>query len=522
MPEINNNFQFRGQQEHAYNELIAFCQDPKAKVFILKGYAGTGKTTLMRQFFNWLNQNKYVHSDQANEADSPRYVPLASTGRAAKVLRDKAGQPATTIHSYIYNFDGFNQDLEQVTQQIKQNHGIDNTGQLLLFFKFEPVKEEFRKSVIYIIDEASMVGDTIEPNPLQARFGTGRLLHDLLTYNPEGKFVFVGDDCQLPPVHDSISPALSPEYITANFHLPAEAVRSVTLTRIIRQQEDNDLIVSAQRMRTLAARPPQVKWAKFPMRGYRNIKILANQLDLINLYVKEVKAHGYSSTTLITGSNSQCNKLAQILRPMLGLHDPTLQINDLLLVTQNSFSNSLINGDMVKVLSIGNRQRRAGLTFVQVEVEEVNTHQVKNTLLIEDIIYSGRTNLDHRQQKALFIDFYYREKERNIRQKDQKFKDDIMTDPYLNALRCVYGYAITCHKSQGGEWDKVFLDIPRYKSRHSTSDTYRWLYTAMTRASDTLYVVDDFFIEYSANILDIASVLPPHTPSNIYVQPTKI
>lgn len=155
-----------------------------------------------------------------------------------------------------------------------------------------------------------------------------------------------------------------------------------------------------------------------------------------------------------------------------------------------------MNGDFIKITSIGNRRKRANLTFLEIEAEETSTGMVFNTLMIEDLLYSGAVNLSKEQQKALFLDFIYREKDRNIDMKhnSDKFAEDMRTDPYLNALRAVYGYAITCHKSQGGEWDNVYLDIPRYFSREPDSEIYQWLYTAMTRARKSLFVVNDFFI----------------------------
>ena len=209
----------------------------------------------------------------------------------------------------------------------------------------------------------------------------------------------------------------------------------------------------------------------------------------------EIRQKGYEAATLITGSNKSCVSLSAIIRQALGYTQPQLMKGELLLVTQNNLSTGLMNGDLVVVRSVGDRQQvRANLTFLNVEVEELASKRAHSIMLIADILYSSYVNLTQEQQKDLFIDFYRRERRKGVKEKDNMFKHDLMRDPYLNALRAVYGYAITCHKSQGGEWNKVFVDIPRRMSHQPDRRTYQWLYTAMTRASKTLYVANDFFI----------------------------
>lgn len=482
------------QQQQVLEAMKTFTESDSHRVFILSGYAGTGKTTLLRAYAEWLDSEHYVNATSnrvLSGADIKKFIPMASTGRAAKVLRDKIGQGATTVHSTIYFYKGFNQDLEKMTRTIDKNVGIDKTGQLYLTFGFEPI--EHVSSVIYIVDEASMISDTATKNPIQALFGSGKLLEDLLHYDPIGKFVFVGDDCQLPPIEGGRSPALSADYISMQYGL---SVKTAVLTDIIRQQNDNDIIIAANKMRELCENPPQVKWGKFPFHGYSHINVLTSQKQLVRLYVEEVRQKGYEAATLITGSNKSCVSLATVIRQALGYTQPQLMEGELLLVTQNNLATELMNGDLVIVRSVGDRQTsRANLTFLNVEVEELVSKRKHSIMLIEDILYSSYVNLTQEQQKDLFIDFYRREREKGVKEKDLKFKQDLMNDPYLNALRAVFGYAITCHKSQGGEWKKVFVDIPRRLSFQPNRQAYQWLYTAMTRASDTLFVANDFFIE---------------------------
>lgn len=489
-----NDINLLPDQEQVMKALVDFCKDEDSRMFVLSGYAGTGKTTLLRKFISWLVDQGYCNGAEIPRTerggDIRQFVSLASTGRAAKVLSDKTGSIATTVHGWIYHFNGFNQDIAKMVETIEKNQHVDNTGQLLLDFGFSPLDAR-ANHVIYIVDESSMISDVEDKHSTQAVFGSGRLLHDLINYDPTGKFVFVGDDCQLPPVNGTGSPALDEQYIKNEYHLQ---IHSATLTQIVRQDSDNDIIVAAGKMRELCMNPPRVKWGQFPMKGYRHIGVFNTQQELVDKYVEELKQNGYDATTLLTGSNNRCTSLSSQIRKRLGFTDPRVMPGELLLVTQNNLPTRLMNGDLVKVRSIGNRVEKAHLVFLDVEVEELVTKKVYRTLLIESLLYSTKVNLTEYEQKGLFIDFYYREREKGIKQKDAEYKQDIMQDQYLNALRAVYGYAITCHKAQGGEWPAVYLDIPRYLSHEPDRSAYQWLYTAMTRASDMLYIINDYFI----------------------------
>ena len=167
------------------------------------------------------------------------------------------------------------------------------------------------------------------------------------------------------------------------------------------------------------------------------------------------------------------------------------------MVIQNNMPTGLMNGDMVTIEELGpTTQSRSGLTFREVTVKELFTQRTIKTLMIEDTVNQSRLNLDSVQQQALFIDFIMRMRDKSITQKDtRKFNHEMMHDPYLNALRCVYGYAITCHKSQGGEWEDVYVHVPNNITLNPTKETYQWIYTSMTRAKKTLHMIDSFFIK---------------------------
>lgn len=480
-------------QQSALERIVSFIEREGSRVFILKGYAGTGKTTMVKALINEIIKRDY------------QYVLLASTGRAAKVLSDATritiknengedhivGTSAKTIHSQIYTFSDINQDMDLFANL--ENNAESKTAKSVKL-KFTLKRQDWEASdIIYIVDESSMISDAKDNSMSQAIYGTdGRLLNDLLTYDPIGKFIFIGDACQLPPINQRISPALSKDYFDQTFGIEAE---DAELTEVVRQANGNDIVQSAAKIRELFASPPPETPARFPFRRYRNIHVIRNEMQMVEMYLNCIKDKDYSKATLITMSNKTITSISNIIRPSLGLNLKTISVGDLLLVTQNNMISGLMNGDLVKVVQIGRRERRAGLSFVFVEVESLASHTITSQLLIEDIVYSGTTNITQDQQTQLFIDYHERMKARGIRQSSKNYKDGMMNDSYLNALRCVFGYALTCHKSQGGEWDKVFLMIPRWLPYNDPqSYAYQWVYTAMTRAKKELYVLDDYWV----------------------------
>lgn len=465
-------------QQQAFDKMVAFACRHEPGAFILRGYAGTGKTTLMRTLIAAL--------DEADE----RFVLLASTGRAAKVLSNATGSGACTVHSLIYKFTELNQDLEAMAK-VREEKKEDASGALLLNFELARLIEA-EQGQLYIVDESSMLSDSSDGLGSQATFGSGRLLSDFLSFDPRGRFLFIGDECQLPPVSQKRSPALSVEYLTEVCGM--KRVEEAWLKEIVRQANDNDIVVAAEKVRRLYANPPAGTWAKFPLGGFGRIHLLTNEMELVTKYLDDIKANGLNAATLLCHSNKQCNQITRMLRPALGMKHGILCEGDLLLVTQNNIS-GLVNGDLVVVQSIGGTEYRAGLTFVDVTVEEVFTKNTYKQLLIMDVLLGYGTNLTPDQHKRLFIDYHNRMKERGIGQKSPLFRDGMLDDSYLNALRAVFGYALTCHKAQGGDWERVYLDIPRYFPAQEKPFVYQWVYTAITRARSDLYTVRDFWIE---------------------------
>lgn len=472
-------------QDRVLSQMKSFLKS-KDKVFILKGYAGTGKTTLMRFLIQHLQEQERG------------YHLLASTGRASTILNAATGDTtAQTIHSLIYKYSDFNQDLSKITESAPSINGQ-------LYLVFEPCKANAEdKNQVYIIDEASMVADTEERNIIQAAFGSGRLLKELLEYDndPSAKYIFVGDPCQLPPIAQTFSPALSPQYISATFGC---GVQEGNLTEIVRQSNGNTIISTSQRIRQLYSRAPETDinytsrvWGRLPIFGSANIQLHPNSEAMMRMYLQTIRDHGYDYATYLCRGNATCYQTACQIRERLGIRGRVAE-NDLLLVIQNNSPLNLYNGDLVVVKHITREtQQRANLTFRKVKVESLDGKTSHTTFLIEDLLHSGKLNLDAEQQKSLFIDFVLRMKKVGIDPKrdSQQFKLAMMTDPYLNALRCTFGYAITCHKSQGGEWSEVFVNMPRNIMLNPTKSSYQWVYTAITRAKERLHIVGDIYLE---------------------------
>ena len=484
-----NNIKLTTSQENVLKKLLDFINNSADRVFILKGYAGTGKTTLMRYLIQELEKIK------------KDYRLLASTGRAAKVLANLSNRngSTSTIHSLIYSFNGLSKEYDE-----KEEPVVDKDGQLFLVFEPSKLDENAVPETIYIIDEASMVSDVMTPNVTQAKFGEGRLLKELLDYDqrPSSKFIFVGDPCQLPPIEEYYSPALIKDYFRQTFSL---SVQDAQLTEIMRQKGTSGIIDASKQIRGLYNQAPdsinvygsQKLWGFLPFRQYKDIQLHSNLESMTDDYVRKVKADGLNSAVCICRSNSACSKLSASIREKLGFSYGRIQVGDLLMVIQNNMPTGLMNGDMVTVEELGPAaQSRAGLTFREVMVKELFTQNSVKSFIIEEIVNQSRLNLDSAQQQALFIDFILRMREKGITQKTPRhFNHAMFNDPYLNALRCVYGYAITCHKSQGGEWDDVYVHVPRNITLNPTKETYQWIYTSMTRAKNRLHMVDDFFIK---------------------------
>ncbi len=469
------SFELKEPQKRAFEALQLFTQDPEQKVFILKGYAGTGKTTLLSGLIKWLREQEI------------EFKLLATTGRAAKILSEKTGTTAGTIHSLIYHFNDLDGDLAQMSE-IKSNPQKDDKGHVLLLFNLRQI--ENLNETIYIIDESSMLSDEPESTGSFARFGSGDLLQDLFDYDAKGKYLFVGDPCQLPPANQLNSPALNATHLKEKYKL---SVRETELREIVRQAADNSIIQASFKLRHQIATNPPVKFAQLHVIGYPHISVEPAHVTLLNKYIDHIKENGYQNATMICQTNYHCTQLNSIIRKTIhGKHE--LTVGDLLMVTQNNYLSDLVNGDQVLVKSIGGTEYRCGLTFQSIEVESLSSGNTYTLPMLTNILYSNKVNLDHKQHRDLLIDFHERMNKLGIKQRSEEFRSKMMDDPYLNALRAVFGYAITCHKSQGGEWQDVYLYMDNKIHGIPKPNIYQWWYTAITRAKENLYITREWYI----------------------------
>jgi ATP-dependent exoDNAse (exonuclease V) alpha subunit len=465
--------QLTPHQTEALQKLQAFSTTEGTRCFVLRGYAGTGKTTLVGSYVKWLKENDF------------EVVLLATTGRAAKVLANKTGAEAATIHACIYQFDEMGGLGEEASDS-------SNTGnQLTLQFGIRE-QPSFEKSVVYIVDEASMIANTPSDRGQLATFGSGHLLVDFIEYTRGQRMVFVGDPCQLPPVSaDPFSPALSPRYMRDQYLVN---VNYAELSEIIRQDAQSEILNLAGRFRSNIINEQYIKWPKIaPPRG-RSAHLYKNENGLIEEYLKYLKRKNYDEALMITNANRHCRRLNHRLRMTL-FNDKNVQPGELLMVVQNNHLVPLSNGDQIVLESVKPYDQKAGFSFLKVKVRNLSNNLSYDTLMLRELLYNDYAGLQPEESQRLLIDFDQRARKNGLKRKSKVYQDAMRSDPYLNALRAKFGYVITCHKSQGGEWDHVFLNIQKSLYVQQGNALYRWYYTALTRASKFLHLNDGFWIQ---------------------------
>lgn len=436
-------------------------------VFILKGYAGTGKTTMIRTIIEEIK----------NREKKP--ILMAPTGRAARVLETKNSWEASTIHRCIYELD-----------TIETKEGSDD---IRFIFPLKNQEDE-AKDHICIVDESSMIGTREVENEL-FEFGTGSLLNDLLTFvapNRGGKIIFVGDPMQLSPVGDNVSNALDKKYFEG---IGLNAMMA-ELTDVVRQGAGSAILSNAMKVRRLIDSQQRNNLVfdrkeneVIDLEGYN----MPNQL--LSLYPKPE----IGQSVIITYSNRQARDYNYAVRESLYPNQKQIVVGDILQVVSNNYNLDVMNGDFVKITAIigdtefqsapvyinigGERmQHKITLAFRNVRIR-LDNDQEKSCKIIESMLDDTDPNLTFEQIQALYINFCMRYPQ--LKRGSQKFTEYLKADPYFNALRVKYGYAITGHKSQGGEWNTVFVD---YTGRTGlNTDCLRWTYTVTTRASHTLY-----------------------------------
>ena len=421
--------------------------------FLLKGYAGTGKTTLISTLIKALRHYGF------------KSVLLAPTGRAAKVMSNYSGKKALTIHKKIY-------------KQTADSY----TGALV--FERQP---NYSEGTIYIVDEASMISD-------EADFGRRSVLSDLIDYvfeTPTNKLIFVGDTAQLPPVGKADSPALQADFLEKNFYL---SVREEVLREVMRQDQDSGILFNATRLRNqLAEAVPAIR---IQTRGYTDIFRMGGDRIEDGLRYAFDK-YGLENTILITRSNKMAVQYNQYIRRSIQFSEEELDAGDRLMVVRNNYTvldesspaGFLANGDFVELLKIKRTEERYGFRFADVTLRLTDFEEQPSfdTKIILDTLHSPSPAMSQEDNKRLYeavmqdFSFVESKKER---------AELIRKDPFLNALQVKFAYALTCHKSQGGQWNAVFIDQGYLPPDQVNTEFLRWLYTAITRATDEVFLMN--------------------------------
>lgn len=460
------NITLTPRQQQVLDSIKDFMNSDES-VFILCGYAGTGKTTMVKQIADFISQSRDV-------------ALMAPTGRAARVLKNKTGYDATTIHKAIYARAGM---------KVKEVKDIAESEFKLCF----PINTNGNRRVA-IVDEASMLRSMTSEQEL-FQFGTDNLMDDLLTYvRPSfgGKVIFVGDPAQLPPVGESESQALNPEFFIAK----GLKVRQAVLNEVLRQTGDSVILKNAMQIRALLESEKRNRLVFDEKAG--DVVSLPDD-KMLDIYMHERKQSGKNDCVVICHSNqsaSQYNK--EIRQELYGEQNPELQEGEILMVVQNNYHLDRMNGEFVPVLSVGNKVSQTAPVYVQEggkrfrKTITLNFQNITVTdsdgvprpcLVLLDLLYNGAASLSIDEYRALYINFCMRHP--NLKPGSEEFSNAIQVDEYYNCLKAKFGYAVTGHKCQGGEWAKAFVD---YSGRTGMSDDcLRWAYTATTRARKTLY-----------------------------------
>ena len=463
---IKSDFPFTPtlKQDIVLQQLSEFIFDTKPNIlYVLKGYAGTGKTTIVGTIVT----NLWKARKSA--------ILMAPTGRAAKVIANYSKKEAFTIHKKIY-FP-------------KRDKGGS------VSFVLQPNKH---KDTIFIVDEASMIPDTPENSKL---FENGSLLDDLMQYVYSGhrcKLLLIGDTAQLPPVKLDLSPALNEDKLSLNYN---KEVTKIELDEVVRQEENSGILANATNLREVLKREFYESF-QFQLENYKDIVRLIDGHEIMDAINDAYSSFGNEETAIIVRSNKRANLYNQQIRSRILFNESDLSAGDYLMVVKNNYfwikptteAGFIANGDIIEVLEIFSIQELYGFRFAEVKVRMVDYPKMRpfETVLLLDTISSETPSLPYKESNRL-----YQEVQKDFENETSKYKKflKVKNNKHFNALQVKFSYAITCHKSQGGQWNTVFVEQP-YLPNGIDKDYLRWLYTAVTRAKEKLYLIgfkDDFF-----------------------------
>lgn len=447
------------EQEKAIFLLSDFLLSRKQdSVFLLKGYAGTGKTSLMAALVRTMQQLQQ------------RVMLLAPTGRAAKVLSSYAGMPAYTIHRKIYR-------QKSLTEMDVFQNNIN-----------------LQQDTLFIVDEASMIANETGGSSI---FGTGRLLDDLMqyVYSCEGcRLLLVGDTAQLPPVGEEESPALS-RIMLEGYGME---VTEICLTQVVRQLEKSGILWNATMLRRLIQDDETSAFPKLRGRSFPDVRVVPGD-ELIETLNDSYRNHGNDGTIVVTRSNKRANIFNNGIRTRILDYEEELSGGDLVMVAKNNYYwteqskepdglSFIANGDVAIVRRLRNERSFYGFRFADATLmfPDYDRKEMEVTVLL-DTLQSEAPALTRQQQEALFTAVWEDYPElTNKRDRMKRLRQDI----YYNALQIKYAYAVTCHKAQGGQWEHVYIDQGYITEEMLTPDYFRWLYTAITRATEQVYLVN--------------------------------
>ena len=451
-------------QDRLMRKVADFVTSDDSDILVVNGYAGTGKTTAISSVIATLKEYE------------TRCVLLAPTGRAAKVLSSYAGQPAFTIHKHIYR---------------QKSVGGDGFGQ----FTLSPNKD---KTTLLVVDEVSLIGIDAGQQQSTAAFGTGTLLDDLISFVRSGvecKVILIGDSAQLPPVGLDASPALMKDYMAMH-----GGVEYAELSTVVRQQNESGILHNATLLRQMQA---ELEYGAGMMElcdlglevdGFEDVERISGG-DLIEKISDAYARYGEDETVILCRSNKRAIKYNLGIRSTVQFKEEKLVRDDKLMIVKNCYQfveglegmDYIANGDIVKLQKISKFEERYGLHFAQARISFPDYDDQEITAkVILDTLESESASLTYEQSNALYQGV--NEDYAHLTTKKKRY-EAVREDKYYNALQLKYANAITCHKSQGGQWKCVFVDNAFWQDE-LTLDDLKWLYTAITRATEKVYLVN--------------------------------
>ena len=440
---------------------VWLSDDDYSRIFLLNGYAGTGKTTIIAALVAALKELGI------------KPILLAPTGRAAKVLTRYSNLTAYTIHKKIYR--------EKTISDYQSKFSLDYNRE---------------HDALFIVDEASM----LSTNSSDSLFGSGNLLDDLVQYVRQGKrcrLMLVGDDAQLPPVGDDLSPALQPSEL-----LPYGDVEYATMDEVVRQSQDSGILFNATMLRCMLENNIyEIPHFDLTFKDFRQVQGGELLEELQDCY----DSFGRDETIVITRSNKRANRYNEGIRRHNLSAEEEIESGDMLMIVKNNYHYTeqdkdspmsfVANGDVARLKRIRRFEEFYGFRFIDATLQfpDYNDYEMQVKILL-DTLTSESPSLTREQSNQLFIEV---EKDyADITSKSKRYKA-IRENPHFNAMQIKFAYAVTCHKAQGGQWKAVFVDRCLFGDEPMTRDMLRWLYTAITRATERVYLVnfDERFFE---------------------------